>query len=102
VRWSEARLWLPEMIYGRGEEKLARTAEELAVWESSGSVAARNDYGGVAARESCGGAWDSEEARLHGRETARRHGCTGARWRGGADAAVEKARRCWRNWRGGG
>jgi hypothetical protein len=86
VRQSEARLQLPETMDGRGEEKLARTAKELAMRESSGGAASQNDCGGAVARERCGGAWtgcgsaqDGEEARLRGHETARRHGCAGAR-----------------------
>jgi hypothetical protein len=81
---------------GRGEEKLACTAEELATRESSGGAVAqkscggaRNGCGGV--RDGCGGARDSEEARLRWRKTARRRSCGG----GEGTAVLEKLARRW-------
>jgi hypothetical protein len=56
-----------------------------ATRESGGGAAARESYGGTATRESyvVTAVWDSEEAWLRERETARRRDCVGARRRGG-------------------
>jgi hypothetical protein len=54
-------------------------------------VAARLRGRTAAARGTAAAAW------LRGGETARRRGCAGAGRRGGTAAAVEEARRRWRN-----
>jgi hypothetical protein len=71
----------------RGGEAARTAGGGAAAWKDYGGAAARKSCGGV--RDGCGGARDSWEARLRGRETVRRHGCGG----GEGAAVLEKPAR---------